>query len=1255
MKSSCHWKRVLCFLLSLAICVTLFACNSKQPPDKPDGPQTPENPDRPDGPDDPGKDEEDPPMYTTPISEVIITSGSDRLAVNFCREDLVHFRYAPRGEAFAPEGSVPESIAKFDGDYADVCGEIEATDGKTVIRTEVLTVTIDAATLGITITDLEGNEIFKSAAEAFSADGQSKTAGFVRDVATTEHFFGLGNAKGDSFTTTDHRNTVYDLWMHDDNVHAILPLWYSTAGYGIYVNNSNRGSVSFKSDYSLSLEGGEMNFYFLYGPDFKTILSNWSELAGRMAMPPLYSLGLTYRGFGSWTEDQLREAITSQLDAGISIDIAGVEPGWQTKTYPCSYAWDTKFTSDPAAFVKSMHDLGLHVNLWEHPYVSPSAEIYEDILPYSLSGSTIGTRDWEGKSGNYAFGGLVPDLTMEEARDLYWEIHDKNLISIGIDGFKIDETDSWGANNSLDLLFPGGISNNAYHNLLGTLTVNLMHERYRDEYNLRTFMYSRGNYSGMQRFATSAYTDYYGFDQFVMSVISQSYSGTYYTPEIRDTSTKNDISYMRRTQLMFLTPFAMSNEWATEATVLGRSKAVIECYKKYNQLHYELIPYMYSLFWNQHNTGVGVTRSLLIEFQNDPKVYDIDNQFMLGDALMVCPVSGTDRIATVKIYLPADEMWMDYNTGYVYEGGQTIEYTCSANTLPLFVRMGSILPLGHYGDNTADVVDTTLTLDIYPSAKTSTFLLYEDDGATFDYEKGEYAETLLSAQHKDGSILCTVGARTGKYAVDNRACVLQIHYRALPSSVTLDGTAISAVSSLDAFNKATTPCYYYDAAAANDMDKIIYVRLTDDGKEHNVVVTVGAEGEQQPPEIILEGTLYECEAPTNTLVGANTKAKIGASGKFVVTSLGNDGKNTLTMNGITVAKSGTYDVEIVFYNGDEDTRMLYISVNGGDAIPIHCFGNQNWDEPITLIVPMQLNAGNNTITFGTSAGEGSAPDMDCIIVYGDETTKTTFGGTIFYPEDAEVGGSLKIEEIGTALGGSVISGFGASDDDVITYKVTVDHDGPYQLNINYANPSMRNQVLDLTVNGAVSQISFPTTNSTHLFTTLNLTVYLKAGENVITLGCDGGPAIYECENGDDYVSCTNRLAPRDDKYQSGGFAVGNMQSGKSQFTMGGLTVPEDGNYKVLIYAASGDKRTFRLMVNNEEVFKLYSAQTGHFHEFKPVEVTLYLEKGENTLTVFGYSSADGMGDTDWMPNFDYVVIPEVTKNVTVGIGAVSIE
>ncbi len=1258
MKMSRFWIRLLCFLLSLTACISFSACGSSQPTDNPvDPPNTedPADPNEPDKPNEPGEDKEDPPMYTTPISEVIISSGDDRLAVNFCREDLVHFRYAPNGDEFAPEDAVPESIAKFDGDYADVCGEIEETDGTTIIRTEILTVTVDHATLGILVTDLEGNEIFKSAAEAFSSNGQSKTANFIRDVATTEHFFGLGNAKGDAFTTTDHRNTVYDLWMHDDNVHAIIPLWYSTSGYGVYVNNSNRGSISFKSEYSLSLEGGEMNFYFLYGPSFKTILTNWSELAGRMAMPPLYSLGLTYRGFGSWNEEQLMEAITSQLDAGISIDIAGVEPGWQTKTYPCSYEWSTNFTLDAAAFVERAHELGLHVNLWEHPYVSPEADIYEDILKYSLSGSVIGTRDWEGRGGNYAFGGIVPDLTIPEARDLYWSIHNANLASIGVDGYKIDETDSWGANNSLDLLFPGGLSNNAYHNLLGTLAVNLTHEKYREEYNLRTFIYSRGNYSGMQRYATSAYTDYYGFDQFVMSVVAQSYSGTYYTPEIRDTSTKSDISYMRRAQLMFLTPFAMSNEWATEATVLMRSQAVIDCYKKYNQLHYELIPYMYSLFWQQHNTGIGVTRSLLMEFQDDPKVYSIDNQFMLGESLMVCPVSSNNRIATVKIYLPAGERWMDFNTGYIYDGGQTIEYTCSASTLPLFVRMGAIIPEGHYGSNTADVTDTTLTLDIYPSSNMTDFTLYEDDGTTFNYEQGQYAETLITSQHQGNTILCTIGARSGQYAVDTRACVLEIHYRSLPSSVVLDGTTLSAVSSLEAFNNATTPCYYYDATAQNDIDKIIYVRLTDDGKQHTVAVTVGAEPEQQQPEIILEGALYECEASDNSMTGAKAAFKESASGKYVVASLGNNGKNSLTVNNIKVAKSGTYDVEIVFYNGEEGARMLYISVNGEEAIPVYCFGNKNWNEPQSLTIPMELNAGSNSITFGTIEGKGWAPDMDCIIVYDDETTTTTLGGTVFYPEDAEVGGALEVNSISTALGGYVISGFGATDKDVITYTVTVDHDGPYQLNINYSNPSLRDQHLDLTVNGAVTQIVFPTTNSTHLFSTLNQTIYLKAGDNTISLGCKGGPAVYECESGDEYISCTNKLAPRDGYEQSGGFAVGNLKSGESSFTMGGIIVPEDGVYKVLIYAASGDRRTFRLMVNGEEIYELYSAQTGHFHNFKPFEVELELQAGENTLTIFGYAKSEGVGDTEWMPNFDYLVIPEVTKNIEVSIGAISVK
>ena len=1234
--------RAMLAALALGCCVSMAACSK-------DGGG--------DGERDPSSDEQEPEhLYDTTLSEVIVERDGERLAINFCREDLVHFRYAPAGVEFAAEDAVPESIAKYDGEYDVVYGETVEDENTVTLRTEGISVTVEKSTLHITVLDPAGEKLFESGAEAFSSNGDGKSASFVRDTAGEEHFFGLGNAKGDSFTTTDHRDTVYDIWMSDDNVHAIIPLWYSTSGYGIYLNNSHRGSVSFKSDYSLSVEGGEMNFYFLYGPSFKTILTNWSELAGRMSMPPLYALGLTYRGYGQWSEEQLLEALTIQLDAGISIDIAGVEPGWQTKTYPCTYAWAPKFTDDAASFVETMHALGLHVNLWEHPYVSPQATIYEDILEYSLKGTDIGTREWEGRSsGTYGFGGLVPDMTLEEARELYWQIHDENLVSIGVDGYKIDETDSWGANNSLELLFPSGISNNAYHNLLGTLTVNLMHEKYRDEYNLRTLIFSRGNYAGMQRFATTAYTDYYGFDQFVMSVIAQSYSGTYYTPEIRDVSTAADVDYMRRAQLMFLTPFAMSNEWASEATVLGRSEAVIECYTKYNQLHYALIPYMYSLFWNQHNTGVGVTRSLVMEFQNDVNTYEVDNAFMLGDAFLVRPVSDKARLATVEVYLPAGARWMDYNTGYVFEGGQTIEYTCAAATLPLFVKMGSIVPLGHYGDNTADVVDTTLTLDIYPAEDLSTFTLYEDDGISYDYMDGSYAQTVLTAIKQNGTITCTIGERSGSYAVAMRDCVMQIHYRANPSEVTLDGEKLSAVSSLEALYASGKACYYYAANESSDIDKVIYVRLTDDGKAHTVTVTVGEESAQTLPEVVMEGTLYECEANGNVFDGCTVvNNKSAASGKALVGNVGNDGKNTLIMKNINAPEAGLYEMEILYFNGDKVDRMLDLSVNDGEIISIYCHSTGGWNNYGSVTMTVDLKKGSNTLTFTTLPGNGWGPDLDAVILYDDETVNLTPVGTIYSPVDATLEGSLTLKDHIGAIGGSAVDGFGTSEDTMMTYTVKVDSAVPYQLNINYSNPKQLAQTLDLYINGEKSEISLPGTMSKQLFKTLNMTVYLEAGENTIAIGCEGGDMVYECEVGGQYTACNTKLNDGGVHEHSGGFCVGaTANNGAFTFTMNGIEVPKDGTYTLRVYCGSADNRTFRLKVNGEDTGKRYTVNTGHYHSFKPTEITVELKAGSNSLTFWQDTTAKG--DSLWVPNFDFVTVDGVAPGVDVCIGLITVQ
>ena len=727
--------------------------------------------------------------FSAARAETVVSNLLGRLAVSFCREDLVHFRYAPGGTEFVPQAvyAARQAIENTDADYAPVkVRESRSPDAVTAACGKT-SVSVDAKTLGIAVS-VDGRVVFRSAAEAFSADGEGRRASFVRDVAGEERFMGLGNIPGNDFKSLELRDRTYDLWLSEKNVHAIVPLWYSSSGYGIYLCGSNRGRISFARDYSVSLEGGEMNFYFVWGPSYKKILANWSELAGRMHMPPLYALGLTYRGAGGFNAKDLENVIREQHDAGISVDVVGVEPGWHSRAYPCSFRWSDRF-KDPKGFLDVMHGLGVKVNFWEHPYYTPDCPIAKASEPYGRWGGDIAKA--EGVDKRYGFGGFVPDMTIPAARDLYWKLHEEVLFGLGADGLKVDETDDWAVGRSLAVKMPSGISCNAYHNLIGTLTCNFVHERCRDVYGRRTFLFSRGNWAGMQRWATSAYTDFYGFEQFVMSVIVQSCSGSYYTPEIRNRETPNDFAYMRRAEMMFLTPFPMSNEWQENAVVTRRSKAVLDCYRKYNALHYSLIPYIYSLFREQNKTGIAVVRALPFEFPNDPASYGASDSFLLGPSLLVRPVADFTSACDAKVRLPKGSDWTDWWKGAVYAGGETVVYPCPADVMPIFIRSGAIIPMGRYGRSTGELSSPDIDLLVVPSGKETSFTLYEDDGISFDYEKGGFRETDISVVASGESATVRITRPRGTYKTPKRVFNLKIvhHGNTILRKVQDDGEA----------------------------------------------------------------------------------------------------------------------------------------------------------------------------------------------------------------------------------------------------------------------------------------------------------------------------------------------------------------------------------------------------------------------------------------------------------------------------------
>ncbi len=1039
-------------------------------------------------------------------SRVVLTAQNGRVAVSFLKPDMVRVRMARGGEPFAPEDTVTGAIQKQEAEYAPVAVELLEDSDRVVMRTDGLTVEADKSTLALSFYNAEGKLVTQNSADAmsFDKDGEGKSVGFVRDAAgAEEHFFGLGSSgEGDDFSTLDWRDQTYELWLKDANVHAITPLYYSTAGYGIYLHSAYHGQMSFlDGQYELHIDGGELDYYFLYGPGIKKMLGDFTELSGFMHMPPKYALGVALRGDLHWSGDALIEKLQEFYDAGIPIDTLGLEPGWHTGYYPCTYAWSDRF-ADPKGFVEQVHALGARVNLWEHPYVSPQSSIYQDMLPYSINGSELYARaDFADGTMRYGFGGLIPDFTQQPAREAYWRVHDQNLASIGVDGFKIDETDSWSGPNDPSVVWPSGIASNQYHNLLGTLTSNLIHEKYKTEYNRRTYVFSRGNYTGMQRFANSAYTDYYGFDQFLRAVLVQSYSGTYFTPEIRSVNTGSNIDYQRRMQMMLLTPFAMFNEWADGNTVLGRPQSVIDNCVKYVGLHYALIPYMYSLFWEQHNTGVPVVRPLMMEFADDPRAVGIDDQYMLGGFLMAAPVSCTSLYATRPVYLPAGCRWMDYNNGYVYEGGQSIQYTSHCSVLPLFVRMGAVIPMAGKGKNTQDSNDPNLYVELYPDAGETAFTLYEDDGISYDYEQGAYCTTEISTwRSKDGLNAAVsprqspAGASKG-YQPAPRSLVLRLHYRGRPVEVSGNGSLMREVDETE-FAASQEGVWTY-----NEEQKVVCVKLCDDGRGAKVTVTVGEE-EPQPDEPPVAGldsyTTYECARFADGLSG--TAAVINAplaSGGKAVGGLGAGVENSLTMTGIAAPADGLYPVNLGFLAGGEE-RVCMIQINDMPAMQLH-FAPSSGPAVSVLSVDLPLSAGENTLRF--YAGQGcSAPELDYVAVAAEPTDPPVLpAGTRYEAEACSSVGRASVKGNAFASGGRTVGGFMTKGDSLQVTLDKTDHPGPRQISITYSNPDTTALSLYHTINSLAQEnpIVLGPTSSPNIFATVTFTTYLDRGVNEI--------------------------------------------------------------------------------------------------------------------------------------------------------------
>ena len=586
--------------------------------------------------------------------------------------------------------------------------------------------------------------------------GEEVTA--YRHMQQGERFIGLGEKTGD----LDRHGNAYTNWNTDafgystrqDPIYSSVPFYmgiHHNINYGIFLDNTFQSDFNFGASNdrfsSFGARGGEMNYYFIYHTAIAGIIKSYTALTGRMQLPPLWSLGYQQNRYSYYPDTEvLRIAQTlreKKIPAdGITLDIHYMD-GYQL------FTWDKGRFPNPLQLTSRLKELGFNTTVIVDPgiKIAPGAAAYEkglkeDVYIKYSDGKNYAGQVWPGWCN-------FTDFTNEKGRN-FWRNQMKFFADNGVSGIwnDMNEIATWGQKIPSNVVFDfegrkGTILE--AHNVYGSLMARTSYEGARSATNLRPFVLTRAGYAGMQRYTAIWTGDNRSEDDHMIAGIrllnSLGLSGVPFAGVDIGGFTGNPSQglYTRWIQLGAFFPYLRNhtaiNTKSSEPWTFGEE--VTDIARNYISLRYKLLPYLYAAFYEATQNGLPVVRSLAIENTFDPNIYNraFQNQFSFGRSLLVIPVeSGKDF---TKVYFPAGK-WYDFYNDMTEEGGKEKLIELSLQKLPVYVKESSIIPMQTLVQSTAILPSDTLLLHIYKGSTPNTFVYYEDDGKSFDYEKSMY-------------------------------------------------------------------------------------------------------------------------------------------------------------------------------------------------------------------------------------------------------------------------------------------------------------------------------------------------------------------------------------------------------------------------------------------------------------------------------------------------------------------------------------
>lgn len=501
----------------------------------------------------------------------------------------------------------------------------------------------------------------------------------------------------------NHKNHKLHLRANSDPVantgdsHAPVPFFVTTKGYGMYFDtaryvevhcgygkNKNRPPVEnntiiataedlynkcgLKETTVMSVEipvAEGIDVYIFEGDNILDVVSQYNMFSGGGCEVPEWGLGVLYRAYAKSTGDDIIKLADYFRTRDIPCDIMGLEPGWQSSSYSCSYLWDKERYPDYKDVIKHLKDNGFHINLWEHAFINSTSPIYKSMHDFS--------GDYE------VWQGIIPDFGLKEARDIFADYHREHLVDDGIDGFKLDECDNsdfvhdWSFPNCTE--FPSGMDGEQYHMLFGTLYMQTIMQALGDNKTLSEVRNAGALAAG---YPFVLYSDLYDHKDFVRGTVNSGFSGILWTPELRHATSKKEL--IRRLQTTVFSVQCLINAWYCPE-VPWKEFDCEEEVKELLRVRKTLVPVLKKAFDEYHKTGKPPVRALVADYTDDKETYNIDDEYIFCDNMIVSPLfAGSD---TRMVYLPKGS-WRDFWTKEPVQYGW---FEVTTQNIPVFEKI----------------------------------------------------------------------------------------------------------------------------------------------------------------------------------------------------------------------------------------------------------------------------------------------------------------------------------------------------------------------------------------------------------------------------------------------------------------------------------------------------------------------------------------------------------------------------------------